>query len=229
MILNHRDFPGKRSALKSIEIQGDSLLWSYQSGFFTQNASVPISSLVSIRLENNELIWTYRLFANDGSGKVDDIAEILSAIGQTQSDNDCLVSIYWNLLEFVNPREFTERRTAEHDSRRRSSRKHNSKTSEDFGGDDSAYSANNQQRRDPSNAGSSSESSRGQSASQSSSSGPPGTRDDLKRALSLIGGSLAKEKKRKLKSTLRLVHHPDHGGNHEFFIQLESVLVELEW
>jgi hypothetical protein len=229
MILNHRDFPGKRSGLKSIEIQGDSLLWSYQSGFFAQNASVPISSLVSIRLENNELIWTYRIFLNDRSGKIDDIVETLSAVGQTQSDNDCLASIFWHLLEFVNPREFTERRTAERDSGRRTSRKHNSNTSKDFGEDDSANNANSQQQRDPSDTGSSSESSRGKSASQSSSSGPPSSRSDLKRALSLIGGSLAKEKKRKLKSTLRLVHHPDHGGNQEFFIQLESVLVELEW
>jgi len=229
MILNHRDFPGKRSALKSIEVQGDSLLWSYQTGFFAQNASVPVSSLVSIRLENNELIWTYRVFANNGSGQVDDLTETLSAAGNSQSDNDCLISTYWKLLEIVNPREFTERRTTERDSRRRTSGKQNSQTAEDFEGDKSASDTSNQQRRTPGNADSSTESSKRHSGSQSTSSRSTDVRDDLKRALSLIGGSLPKEKKRKLKSTLRLVHHPDQGGSQDFFIQLESVLGELEW
>jgi hypothetical protein len=227
--LNHKDFPGKQSALKSIEILGDSLVWSYQSGFFTQNASVPISSLVSTYLKSNEIIWTYRIFANDGSGNVDDLSETLSAEGQTKLETDHLVSIYWQLLEFVNPFEFKERSSAESESKKWKSEKRENRSSEDSQRDHYAKDANNQGRQGRSNTGYSSKSSKDDFSSGSSSKVAPDAKSDLKQALSLIGGSLAKDKKRKLKSTLRIIHHPDHGGEQEFFIQLESALIELDW
>lgn len=229
MRLNHKDFPGRQSALKSIEVQGDSLLWSYQSGFFAQNASVPISSLVSVRLDSKELIWTYRIFANDGSGRVDDLSETLSAAGQTTAETDHLAGIYWKLLELVNPLEFQERRSAERNSRKQKSESHDGKGSERSQRRNSAKDANDKGRSDRSNASSSSRSSGENSSSQSSSKVSPDPSGDLRSALILIGGSLASEKKRKLKSALRLVHHPDHGGDQEFFVQLELVLAELDW
>lgn len=229
MRLNHKDFPGKQSALKSIEVQGDSLLWSYTSGFFVQNASVPISSLVSVNLDGKELVWSYRIFANDGSGKVDDLSETLSAVGQTISETDCLVGIYWKLLEVVNPREFQERRSAERNSRRQNSENHDGNHAESSQRHNSARDVHNQRRRHSSSAGSSSRSSEDNYASQSASRVPRDPSIDLKRALLLIGGSLGREKKRKPKSTLRLVHHPDHGGDQDFFVKLEIVLAELDW
>jgi hypothetical protein len=228
MRLNHRDFPGRRSALRSIEIQGDSLLWTYQTGLFTHNASVPISSLVYIRLDNNELIWKYRIFANDGSGREDVLTETLSAAAQTQSENDSLARIYWSLLETVNPSDSPGRRNEDHQSKQWTSTQQEHGHKEDFNKNESKRKAYADARRD-SNSGSSSNSSGGQTASQSSASTSPSSRNEIRIALRLLGSGLSNDKKRKLKSTLRLVHHPDYGGDQDFFIELESALVELEW
>ena len=224
MKLNHRDFPGKRSNLRSIKVEGDSLLWIYHSGFFDQHASIPLSSLVSVRLDGGELFWTYRIFANDGSGGVDDLRETLSAQGFTQSDNDHLIQIYWKLLQTVHPREYAERRSSQGDPRQQSSSKRDRYTT-----NDSARSSNSKDqdsRRDP---GSASNHSGNDSYSNSTSRASPENRDDLKRAIIILGASLSVDKRRKLKSSLRLLYHPDHGGSQDFFITLESVFAELEW
>jgi hypothetical protein len=220
--LNHRDFPGKRSILKSIGIEGDSLLCVYQSGFFTQHASVPLSSLISLRLDGCELFWTYRIFPTERSGSVDDLTETLSVLGRTQSDNDCLIQIYWKLLQTVHPREYAKRRSSHGDSKQQSSSK-----SERYSRNDSARNSDSKDqgsRREP---GSTSNHS-----GDHSNSTPPtsfGNVDDMKKAIIILGASLSAEKRRKLKSSLRLLYHPDHGGNQDFFIKLESIFVELEW
>jgi hypothetical protein len=230
MRLDHRDFPGKRSPLKSIEVKGDSLLWTYQSGFFAQNASVPISSLVSIHYEKNELIWTYRIFASDGSGRVDDVAETLSAEGQTQSEKDYLSRLYWDLLKTFNPQDYSSRRNAESNSSQETSGSDPGRRQNHNAAQDSTNNANRHARQDASDSRSySSSRQQGQSASQSSTYARTSTTTDLKNALRLLGGSLSIEKKRKFKSTLRLIHHPDHGGDQEFFIELESVFTDLDW
>jgi hypothetical protein len=222
--LFHRDFLGRRSTLKSIAIEGDSLLWVYQSGFFTQHASVPLSSLISLRLEGGELFWTYRIFPTERTGSVDDLVETLSALGRTQSENDHLIQIYWKLLQTVHPREYAERRSSQGDPRQQSSSKRDRYTT-----NDSARSSNSKDqdsRRDP---GSASNHSGNDSYSNSTSRASPENRDDLKRAIIILGASLSVDKRRKLKSSLRLLYHPDHGGSQDFFITLESVFAELEW
>jgi hypothetical protein len=220
--LNHRDFPGKRSNLRSIKVEGDSLLWIYQSGFFDQNASIPLSSLVSVRLDGGELFWTYRIFANDGSGGVDDLRETLSAEGLTQSENDQLIQIYWKLLQTVHPREYADYRSSHEDPKQQSSSKR-----ERYSSNDSARSSDSTDqgsRRKPGSA-----SNRSGDDSNSTPRMPPGNRDELKNAIIILGASLSAEKRRKLKSSFRFLYHPDHGGNQDFFIILESVFVELKW
>jgi hypothetical protein len=220
--LNHRDFPGKRSTLKSIVIEGDSLLWVYQSGFFTQHASVPLSSLISLRLDGGELFWTYRIFPTERSGAVDDLTETLSILGRTQSENDQLIQIYWKLLQTVHPREYAERRSSHEDPKQQSS-----SNRERYSSNDSARSSDSKDqgsRREPGSA-----SNHSGDDSKSTSRTSPGNRDELKKAIIILGASLSAEKRRKLKSSLRLLYHPDHGGNQDFFIKLESVFVELEW
>lgn len=224
MELNHRDFPGKRSNLQSIKVEGDSLLWIYQSGFFAQNASIPLSSLVSVRLDCGELFWTYNIFASDGSGGVDNLRETLSAQGLTQSENDQLTQVYWKLLQTVHPREYAERRSSHEDPRQ-----HSSGTRERHSSSDSARSSNSKDQGSRRKSGSASNHSGGDSSSNSTPRTSPESRDDLKKAVTILGASLSAEKRRKLKSSLRLLYHPDHGGSQDFFIKLESVFVELEW
>jgi len=230
MRLVHKDFPGKKSPLKSIEIKGDSLLWTYQSGFFSQNASVPISSLVDIKYENNELIWAYRIFTNDASGRVDDVAETLSAEGQTKSENDFLARLYWELLKTLNPHEYSSRRNAEQNTNKRNSGNGTGKREEKNERKDHTKNEHTNTKKDHSDkTWSANSSQQGKSESQSTSNASDSTKTEIKRALYILGGSLSKEKRRKFKSTLRLIHHPDHGGDQEFFIELESALVDLEW
>lgn len=45
--------------------------------------------------------------------------------------------------------------------------------------------------------------------------------DEIKRSINLLAGGNATKKKR-LRTILRLLHHPDHGGNAEMFITIED-------
>jgi hypothetical protein len=231
MRIAHRDFQGKKSQLKSIEVRGDSLLWTYQSGFCTQNASVPISSLTSVSWRNSELFWNYRIFANNGSGAVDDISETLSAEGQNPSEKEYLYRLYWVLLETVHPHEYSKHRGSEHNASEEGSSEDERKRQKHDEQQASASNANRSTRRERSNNSSSSTSSKQQRSSTQStaSSSSRANAEGIKNALCLIGGNLSIEKRRKLKSTLRMIHHPDHGGNQEFFIALQAALIELDW
>ena len=230
MRLVHKNFPGKTSLLKSIEVKGDSLLWTYQSGFFSQHACVPISSLVSVQFDRCELTWHYRIFANDGSGRVDDVSETLSAQGYSPSEIESLRRLYWILLENVHPHEFTRHNGSARTSSQQSSSGNSSNQS---GRGRQQKSANNTNRNDGKGQGDSNSASgssnNNHSSSQSSAESHSNVKTDIKNALLLLGGSLNEEKKRKLKSTLRLVHHPDHGSDQDFFIALQAVLIDMDW
>jgi len=231
MRIAHRDFQGKKSQLKSIEVRGDSLLWTYQAGFFSQNASVPISSLTSVSWENSELVWNYRIFANDGSGTVDNISETLSAEGQTPSEKEYLYRLYWVLLETVHPHEFSKRRGSGRNASQEGSSGDDGSRQKHDEQQASASNANRSTGQEDRNSGSSSTSSEQRRSSKQSttSSSPRANAESIKNALCLLGGNLSIEKRRKLKSTLRIIHHPDHGGNQEFFIALQAALIELNW
>ena len=229
MKLVHKNFPGKVSGLISIQIKGDSLVWSYRSGFFVHDACVPINSLVSVEYNNSEFIWQYKTFVADEKGEIQDITESLSAVDLNTNENVLINKIFWQLLESVNPMEFRNRTNDAGDKKNYQDRRDKEASKRKNKKEKSDNQRNRRQTYYESNSRSE-ENPRSEESDNNATVDYRTTKDsEIRDSLIVLGSSLNPEQRKKLKSTLRLIHHPDHGGNKDFFIALERSMVNLEW
>jgi hypothetical protein len=226
MRLIFQDYAAKSCSLNTIYIQDDFLAWKYKTAFFLQDCSIPISSIASVSLADGQLTWQYSMPIHEKSTF---LSETLSARSQTLSEQKFLAGLYQDLLAKLVQRENASRGGsrdhASSDSSRQkqqhrggNSDQQRSSRSQDQTSEQSADTGRSSQRSRESKAGSR------QSCQRSSEFS-----HDIRGALLTLGSSLSGDQKRRLKATLRMVHHPDHGGSKDYFIALEIALRELQW
>ena len=215
MLIRDLDHQIKGNHLISFSVEGDLLKWKYRSSFWaiTQEAFIKISSIDNLNLDNERLSWSYTDFVDNTSKNQ---IESLSSRYELKAENEQEIKtllIYFKQLTKCGVNRNNSRQS------KKSKEENQSKKDEKNTKNKTGQEANNSAKYK------SSSKAKDSKVNTNNISG----KENIYRAIKLLSQNLDADRKKKLKRTLRLIHHPDQGGSNEYYLAIEEAFEKLNY